>query len=350
MKKFFSTKDINRFCEYIDRNKKIVLTCHVRPDGDAIGSTLGLASLLTNLGKETKVVVPDMPPKNLSFLPGFKDIAVFSKYDPYCTRIVNESDLIICCDFNKPSRQDQLEPLIQEAKVNKILIDHHLDPDSFADLTFSYPEMSSTCELVFRIIAAAGYYPAVDLNCATCLLTGMVTDTRNFSVNCKNPDIYEVLMYLLKKGADKEKIVKLAMMTTSYWSIKLQAYAISDKLEVFDSHHAAVITLGKEELIKYHYERGDTEGLVNVPLDIRGMVYSFFLREDEDCIKVSARSCYDFPVNIMCEDLFGGGGHRQASGGEFHGSLEECREILVNSMSKYDQYLPSNIERLDRKK
>lgn len=346
MEKFLDSKDIKLFCDFLAKSKKIVLTCHVRPDGDAIGSTLGLAALLAGMGKEARVVVPDMSPKTLSFLPGFNEIAIFSKYDPYCTRIVNESDLIICCDFNKPSRQDHLAPLIQDAKVNKILIDHHLDPDDFADLTFSFPDMSSTCELVFRIIAAAGMYQDMNLDCATCLLTGMVTDTRNFSVNCKNPDIYEVLMYLLEKGADKEKIVKLTMMTTSYWSVKLHAYAISEKLEIFEAHHGALVTLDKKELERFHYERGDSEGLVNKALEIKGIVYSFFLREDDDCIKVSARSCFDFPVNIICEELFGGGGHRQASGGEFHGSLDECRNILKEALPRYDKYLPDSIEKI----
>ncbi|MDE7382113.1 MAG: DHH family phosphoesterase, partial [Muribaculaceae bacterium] len=308
MNNYLKKEEIEQFVAFIEKSNKIVLTCHVRPDGDAIGSCLGLASILSVLGKETRVVVPDMPPKSLSFLPGFKEIAVFSKYDPYCTRIVKESDLIICCDFNKPSRQDHLEPLIQETEVNKILIDHHLYPDDFANLTISYPEMSSTCELVFRLVAAAGFYTDMDKDSATCLLTGLVTDTRNFTVNCKNPDIYEVLMRLLEKGANKDRIVKLALMTSSYWSVKLHAYAISNKMEVFDQHHCSIITLDKQELQDFHYERGDSEGLVNVPLEIRGMVYSFFLREDDDCIKISARSGFDFPVNLMCEELYGGGG------------------------------------------
>lgn len=349
MNKMLNSKDVSAFCTLLERSSRIVLTCHVRPDGDAIGSTLGLANLLQKLGKEAKVVVPDMPPKNLSFLPGFNDIAVYSRYDPYCTRIVGECDLIICCDFNKPSRQDHLAPLIQEAKVPKVLIDHHLDPDNFTEVTFSFPEMSSASELAFRVSVAAGLYADIDKASATCLLTGIITDTRNFTVNCKSPDIYEVLMRLMEKGANKENIVKQALMTTSFWSLKLHAYAISEKLEIFGNHHSAVICLDKDELKRFHYERGDSEGLVNKPLDIRGMVSSFFLREDDDCIKVSARSCYDYPVNKVCEDLFGGGGHLQASGAEFHGSLEECRRILIEGLPSYDKYLPSNVDRIDYK-
>ncbi|MCM1377677.1 MAG: DHH family phosphoesterase [Clostridium sp.] len=348
MKKFIDNADAEAFIRLIDNASRIVLTCHVRPDGDAVGSSLGLALLLNGLGKSVNVVVPDRPPKNLSFLKGFKDIVVFTQYDPYCSRLVSEADLIICCDFNKPSRQDLLAPIIQGATCPKVLIDHHLDPDDFADLTFSFPDMSSTCELAVRIVAACGMFSYVDKEIASAFLTGMVTDTRNFSVNCKNPDIYEILERLMERGADKELIVKLAMMTRSLASLKLHAYALNQKLEIFDRHHGAVITIDKNELDRFHYERGDTEGLVNAPLEVKGMAYSFFLREDADCIKVSARSCFGFPVNKMCEDLFNGGGHLQASGGEFKGSLENCRRILVEAMPKYDRYLPPNIDKIEK--
>lgn len=332
--------EVEKFYSLIDKSNRIVLTCHVRPDGDALGSTMGLCHLLKKLGKEAKVVVPDQPPKTLSFLPGFKDLAIFTKYDPYCTRIVNEADLIICCDFNKPSRQDQMASLIQEATCKKVLIDHHQDPDYFADITFSYPEMSSTCELVFRIIAAMGLYTDLDQDAATCLLTGIITDTRNFSVNVKDPEIYEVLMKLMERGADRERIVQDALFTRSLSSLKIQAYAISERLDIIEKHHCAIVTLDKETLKKFHYEKGDTEGLVNLPLEVRGMVSSFFLREDPEFIRISARSRDNFPVSLVCEDLFGGGGHLQAAGGEFFGSLEECKAKLIEALPNYDEYLP----------
>ena len=324
----------------IEGSTKAVLTCHVRPDGDAIGSTLGLYHFLKLLGKEATVIVPDKPPVNLSFLPGFKEIGVYSNYPDFCERVVKDADLIICCDFNVPYRQDLLAPLVQNAHCRKVMIDHHPEPEEFVDLMISYPDMSSTCELVVRLIAAMGLFDEVDLECATCLLTGIITDTRNFTVNIKHSDIYDILMRLLEKGADKEKIIKETLNTRSYYSLKLEAYALCEKLEVFPQHYCSLITLSKEELEKYHYDRGDTEGLVNRPLEIKGMIYSIFMREDPDCIKVSARSCEGFPVSQICKDLFNGGGHDQAAGGEFKGSLEECRNLFINSMSKYDHFLP----------
>lgn len=339
MKQMLIDADVKRFMKILDSSSKIVLTCHVRPDGDALGSTLGLSHLFRTLGKEATVVVPDQPPRTLNFLPGFKDIAVFTKYDPYCQRQVNEADLIICCDFNKPSRQDQLESLIQNAQCTKVMIDHHEKPDYFADLTFSYEDMSSTCELVFRIVAAMGLYPELNLEASECLLTGIVTDTRNFTVNVKEPDLYDILMKLLEKGVDKDRIVRLALNTCSLSSLKLQAYALLEKMEIVEKHKAAIICLDKVTLQKFHYEKGDTEGLVNKPLEVRGTVSSFFLREDPEFIRISARSVDEFPVSKVCEDLFNGGGHLQAAGGEFYGSLEECKRVLKEALPNYDEYI-----------
>lgn len=339
MEKIIDTEKARELKRLISESEKIVLTCHVRPDGDAIGSTLGLWHLLRGLGKETVVVVPDKAPASLSFLPGFKEIAVFTCHTEYCRTVLEQADLVLCCDFNTPSRQDSLAPVVQGATGIKVLIDHHREPDDFASLTLSYPDMSSTCELCFRLIAAMGLYGEMGLDCATCLLTGIVTDTRNFTVNIKHSDIYEILMHLLEKGVDKERIVRESLNTRSYWSLKLEAFALSERLQIFPSHRAAVITLSKTDLERFHYERGDTEGLVNRPLEIKGIVYSVFMREDSDCVKVSARSVGNFPVSEICKQLYGGGGHLQAAGGEFYGSLEDCFKRLESHMGEFDNYL-----------
>lgn len=342
MERLINETESRQLLHILKESSKIVLTCHVRPDGDAIGSTLGLWHLLRSLGKQATVIVPDQPPQSLSFLPGFEDIAIFTRHEPYCEKVVNEADLLILCDFNCAKRQDQLAPLIQSAHCRKVLIDHHQDPDRIADLMISYPKMSATCEVVFRLIADMGLFGEVNLDCATCLLTGIVTDTRNFTVNCNYPDIYEILMHLLGKGVDKEKIVRESLNTKSLNALRLEAYAISRKMEIFSEHKAALITLSKEELDKFHYERGDTEGLVNRPLEVKQLKYSIFMREDDDCIKVSARSKDNFPVSEICKDLFNGGGHVQAAGGEFFGSLDDCRKLLIDNMGRYDNFLKKN--------
>ncbi len=341
LRKTLNDHDVKALREALDAAHNIVLTCHVRPDGDAIGSTLGLAKMLAAEGKNVAVVTPDSAPRSLWFLTKGEKLVPHTQYPEYAERLVAEADLIICCDFNDLKRLDALAPYVEASGAKKVLIDHHREPQAFADITFSEPEMSSTCELAFRILAALGLYDKMDRDAARPLLTGLITDTRNFSVNCSQPDIYEILQRLLDKDLDKQEIVREALELRSLNSLKLQAFAISERLEVFEAHRAALICLDKADLDRFHYEKGDTEGLVNKPLEVRGIVYSIYMREDPDCIKVSARSVDNFPVNKICKELFGGGGHIMASGGEFHGSLEECRALLLENMSSYDKYLPA---------
>lgn len=349
MKNLLDSDKIHEFKRLIEKHSRIVLTCHMRPDGDAVGSTLGLCHLLRAMGKEACVVVPDRVPRSLQFLPGVKDIGVYTQYDPYCTRIVNEAGLIVMCDFNTAKRQGDLAPLIQNAQCDKVLIDHHMEPDIDCNVCFSYPEMSSTCELVFRIIASCGYFGYVDRDAATCILAGIITDTQNFTVNCNNPEIYEIMMRLLEKGVDKKRIVDEALKSTSVDALRLNSFALLNRMRIFEKSRCALIVLSKEDLQEFHYQKGDTEGLVNMPLGIRGLVYSVFMREDADCIKVSTRSKLNFPVSQICSDLFNGGGHLMAAGGEFYGSLEECRDLFISHISDYDRHLPSKLEKLEIK-
>lgn len=344
---FLDTRKVHKFDALINGASSIVLTCHVRPDGDAIGSTLGWMHVLRSLGKSVSVVVPDNAPRSLSFLPGFDSLAIFTRHEDYCARLFREADLIICCDFNQPSRIDKMQPLLDDAVCPKVLVDHHVEPSDFADVIFSFPDMSSTCELSFRLMADLGLYNQMNLDAATCLLIGFITDTKNFTVNCKSPDIYEILQRLIDKGCDKNHIVRLALVEKSFGALKLEAYAIANKMEIFPEYHASIICLDREECERFHYEKGDTEGLVNRPTEIRGITFSFFLREDSDCVKVSARSILDFPVNLICKELFDGGGHVMAAGAEFNGSLRDCRKILVESLPKYAQYLKGKTEKLD---
>ena len=347
MDRVLDTRKVDKFDKLLDGVTSIVLTCHVRPDGDAIGSTLGWMHVLEALGKSVSVVVPDNAPRSLSFLPGFDRMAVFTRHEEYCEKLFREADLVICCDFNQPSRLDRMQRLLDECVCPKVLIDHHVEPSPFADILFSFPDMSSTCELSFRIMAELGLYSEISLEAATCLLAGMITDTKNFTVNCKSPDIYEILQRLLEKGCDKNRIVRLALLEKSFGAMMLEAYALSRKLEVFPEFHASVICLDRSECERFHYEKGDTEGIVNRPTEIRGVTFSFFLREDSDCVKVSARSIMDFPVNEMCRDLFGGGGHVMAAGAEFYGSLQECRRLLIESFPKYAHLLKGRTEKID---
>lgn len=315
--------------------ERVVLTCHVRPDGDAMGATLGLCRVLRAMGKKARVVTPDLPPRQLSFLPGINDVVAASKYTDFASELLRSADMVFCCDYNKLSRTDALAPLIGASSAKKVLVDHHQSPDPFCDISFSIPEMSSTSELVFRLICALGLFEGLDREGATCLATGIITDTRNLSVNCSDPELYIIMYELLSLGVDKTSIIREALETRTLDSFRLGAFALRERLTLLPKLHAAVITLSADDLRQFNYEKGDTEGLVNEPLKIKGINASYFLREDPDCIKVSARSAGGLAVDRVCENLFGGGGHIQASGGEFHGTLAQAERLLLDALPHY---------------
>lgn len=331
-------KDLLRL---IDHSEKIVITCHLSPDGDAMGSTLGLWHVLGALGKQAYVVTPDMVPKNMMFLPGAKDVLPFTRYAEFATSLMNEADLLFCLDFNDPKRVDKMADILMASSAKKVLIDHHLFPSDFADITISHPEMSSTCYLLFKVLCALGLYGRINRNAAECIYTGMMTDTGNFSYNSNDPELYLIIAELLKKGINKDRIYQQACNTNSSSRLRLNGYAVYKKMQIFPEHQAALIFLSSDELKEFDYEKGDTESLVNVPLSIPDITYSMFLREDGEYIKVSMRSKGEFPVNTICETHFNGGGHRNAAGGEFYGTLSEAINKFIAIMNDYDQLLPA---------
>ena len=329
-------KELKRLLE---QSTNIVITCHVSPDGDAIGSSLAMYHVLSAIGKNVKIVTPDMLPKNLVFLPGAKEIIPFSKYTDYGKQLFSKADLIFCLDFNAPYRVDRMADTLISSKAKKVLIDHHLEPEDFADVVISHPEMSSTCLLVFRVLCRLEFFNIIDKNAAECIYTGMMTDTGNFTFNSEDPDIYIIIAELLKKGINKDNLYTKVCNTNSESRLRLNGYAISEKMQLFPEHQAALITLSQEELRQYGYEKGDTESLVNIPLSLPNITYSVFMRDDVEYIKVSTRSKGDFAVNRICETYFNGGGHQNAAGGEYRGTLEEAVNIFKSMLVDNDKYL-----------
>lgn len=333
-------KAIDRIRELLTRSERVVITCHLTPDGDAIGSSLGLLHTLSAIGKNVSIVTPDMVPKSLLFLPGAKEAVAYTRHEEFATRLLNEADLIFCLDFNEPRRVDRLEPALVGTKAPKVLIDHHLHPGDFADVIISHPEASSTSMLVFRVLCRLELFDRIDRQAAECIFTGMMTDTGNFSYNSNEPDLYIVIAELLKKGIDKDRLYQRACNTFSESSLRLNGYALSEKMELLTDHRCSLITLDADELQRFSYEKGDTEGLVNKPLAMPEIIWSVYLREDPGQIKVSMRSKGSFPVNEVCKQVFGGGGHLNAAGAEFKGSLTDCIATLREAMPRFDQYLP----------
>lgn len=336
-------KSVRRLKELIDDSEKILIISHTAPDGDAIGSSLAAMHVLMSIGKDARVLVPDQPLANLRNLPGAKEITDACRYPDFAAKLFDESDLVLCLDFNEPKRVDRVAPLLESCKAPKVLIDHHLHPSDFAEVSISHPEMSSTCYLLFRVLCRLELFNFIDKNAAECLLAGIMTNTGNFSYNCSDPELYIVVSELLKKGADRDRLYSRLFNTFSANCLRLNSYALLNKMELFESKGAALITLSREELNRFHYSKGDTEGLVNRPLSIPGIRYSAFLREESDFVKVSMRSVGDFPVNLLCSEHFGGGGHLNAAGGEFAGTLDEAAELFRSLVDEnYSKYIANS--------
>ncbi len=339
-KNLIGQETIDRLSALIEKSRRIVITCHLSPDGDAMGSSLGLCRILRNLGKEVRVITPDTPPRYLMFLPGADQVMPFSRFETYANRAMADADLIFCLDYNDPKRVDLVAPGLLASKARKVMIDHHLGPDSFPDLTISHPEVSSTSALVFMVADRLGLDNKIDTEAAVAIYTGMMTDTGNFSYNSNDPRLYEIIARLIEKGIDKDEIYKAVYFTNSVNRLRLNGFAMHERFRVFPQHRAALITLTRNELNSFQYQKGDTEDLVNRPLTCPDITYSVFLREESDYIKVSTRSKGEFPVNLLCSRYFNGGGHLNAAGGEFYGTLQEAIDTLAEAMPLFDQYLP----------
>ena len=339
-KNLIGQETIDRLSALIEKSRRIVITCHLSPDGDAMGSSLGLCRILRNLGKEVRVITPDTPPRYLMFLPGADQVMPFSRFETYANRAMADADLIFCLDYNDPKRVDLVAPGLLASKARKVMIDHHLGPDSFPDLTISHPEVSSTSALVFMVADCLGLDDKIDTEAAVAIYTGMMTDTGNFSYNSNDPRLYEIIARLIEKGIDKDEIYKAVYFTNSVNRLRLNGFAMHERFKVFPQHRAALITLTRNELNSFQYQKGDTEDLVNRPLTCPDITYSVFLREESDYIKVSTRSKGEFPVNLLCSRYFNGGGHLNAAGGEFYGTLQEAIDTLAEAMPLFDQYLP----------
>lgn len=326
---------------WLEDCQRFVLCGHVSPDGDALGSTLGLASYLKGLGKDVTVVMPNHFPEFLAWLKGSEDVLFYSESPELVKKTIQDAEVIGCLDFNDLSRLEELGEIIGTSSADFWMIDHHLQPGDFCKVTVSHPTASSTCELVFRIIWQLGGLDAFTQESAEAIYCGMCTDTGGFTYNSNNSDIFFIIGLLLKKGIDKDVIYRKIYNNYSESRIRLMGYVLYEKLQVMADCHASFFTLTRDELEQFNYVKGDTEGLVNIPLTIKGMKLSISLREDleKDRVMMSLRSVDDFPCNKMAEEFFNGGGHKNAAGGRLDCSLEEAVEIVKKAICCYEPLL-----------
>lgn len=319
----------------------VLVVCHKSPDGDAIGSSLAWAEYMRLRGKDVTVIVPDQYPDFLLWLPNTEKIVRYDKHREKCDMLFKIADLVSCLDFNTPSRVDEMSEVLVNSPAKKILIDHHLKPDVPAALIVSHPDASSTCELVFRIVYQMGAFPKLDKAFAAPVYCGMMTDTGGFTYNSSNPELYFIIGELLTKHIDKDRIYRNVFHNYSENRIRLMGYVLYEKLVYMPEYHAAYYSLTRNELKRFNYIKGDTEGLVNMPQQIKGLKLSISLREDTEkpVVWVSLRSVDDFPCNLMAEEFFNGGGHLNASGGKIEGTIEEAIEITKKAISAYENKL-----------
>ena len=320
----------------------ILITCHKSPDGDAIGSCLGWAEYLRAQGKEPVVIVPDQYPDFLLWMPNTEKIVRYDKHKEKCDMLFKIADLVFCLDYNTPSRVEDMEQALVSSPAPRILIDHHLNPDVPTILTISHPEASSTSELVFRIVWQLDGFKLMSKQFAIPIYCGMMTDTGGFTFNSSNSEIYFIISELLTKHIDKDRIYRNVYHNYSEDRIRLMGYVMYEKLVYLPEYHAAFYTLTKEEQQRFHFIKGDAEGLVNIPQQIKGLKLSISLREDTEkpqLIWVSLRSVDDFPCNKMAEEFFNGGGHLNASGGRINGTMEDAVETVKRAIVAYKDKL-----------
>ena len=312
----------------------------VSPDGDAMGSSLGLCHFLESQEKTVNVIMPNAFPDFLRWMPGSKDVLLYDRYKEFADKLINEADVICCLDFNALKRIDGMAEVVKNSPARKILIDHHLYPEDFCKIIISHPKISSTSELVFRLICRMGYFSDISYECAQCIYTGMMTDTGGFTFNSNNQEIYFIISELLSKGIDKDDIYRRVFNTYSESRLRLMGHVLTT-MKVFNDYNTALLTLTNKEQSQFAYIKGDSEGFVNIPLSIKNVCFSAFLREDTEkkMIKISLRSVGTFPCNQLAAEFFNGGGHLNASGGEFYGTMEEAVAQFEQALEKYKPLL-----------
>lgn len=339
-KYIWSDQDLAKLKQLILERDKIVIFPHTGPDGDALGSTLAWAGLLRSAhpGASVHVISPDPVESYLAWLPALDELVIFPLEEERSLQLIAEADLIFHLDHNQISRlrYPRLVEAATSTQAPRVLIDHHLYPETGFDLTFSYADASATSELIHALALALGWRSAITPDLATLLLTGIITDTGRFMYSHLSPELFVTTSDLLALGANYPHVIDRLSYHNPEVQIRLQGYVLDQKLELYPELRAACITLTQEELRRFGASKGDTEGLVNIPLTIEGIDCCCFIREDKTQIKLSFRSTGDFPVNRIASEGFGGGGHLNAAGAEHQGTIEEAKNIYLCQLRRFN--------------
>jgi phosphoesterase RecJ-like protein len=330
------TKELS---ELLDSADNILLISHINPDGDAIGSQLALYHYLTGKGKKAGMMCPNNLQEFLKWMDGSDKINVFIRKRKKCISLIESADLILMMDFNQPNRLGEAEEFVIRSSANKVIIDHHLEPKVFADLIISDPSSCSTSELVHEMVTIMNGGPFLNKFYSEDIYVGIITDTGNFEHGSYTGRTLRIIASLLESGIDKDLLLNIIYNNFSADRMRLMGLALNERMTVLSEYRTAYIHLTKKDLADFNHVKGDTEGFVNLPLSIKGINFSVLFIEKDNFVKLSFRSKGKFPVNEFASRYFAGGGHRNASGGEFYDTLE-------NTIKYFLKVLEENAERL----
>ena len=317
----------------------IAITCHKSPDGDAIGSALGLWHVLRASGIQAQVVVPDRFPQFLTWMEGADQCLVADQDEAGALGALGNADLVICLDYNDLSRTGILEATLQASAAPKIMVDHHQHPDDFATVMFSDTSSCSTAQMIYEWAEASGRIEHLSTDAMACLYTGMVTDSGSFRYSSVTSKTHRIAAQMMDCGLQPHLVHQALFDTNEESRLRLTGYALSEKLQVWREYCTAVISMSQAELERFNYQHGDTEGLVNQALSIKGIRMAAFVKEGNGYVKMSLRSKGTFAVNELASAHFEGGGHINAAGGRSDLTLEETLAKLKGLLSQYERQL-----------
>ncbi|OAB25631.1 phosphoesterase RecJ domain-containing protein [Flavobacterium fryxellicola] len=315
--------------------KKIAIIPHRGPDGDAMGSTLGLYHFLLKNNHYPVVVSPNEFPDFLAWMPGSETVKIFEKDKQNCTKILEDAEIIFTLDFNALHRTGEMEHVLAQLKAPFVMIDHHQKPDNYAVVTYSDTSFGSTCEMLYNFILFLGKKEDIDKTIGTCIYTGILTDSGSFRFPKTTGTTHRIVAELIDLGVENTEIPSLLFDNSSYGRLQILGRALQNMI-ILPEHKTAYTTLTQEELNSFDYVKGDTEGIVNYGLSIKGILFTaiFIENKEEKIIKISFRSQGDFDVNQFARDYFNGGGHRNAAGGKSADSMEETKKKFEDLITK----------------
>ncbi len=318
----------------LDSPQKIVITTHHKPDGDALGSSLGLGQWLRACGHNVSIIVSSDFPTFLDWMPGREEVLIFPQDPERYQKLFDDASLIFCLDYSVLSRTNILEPIIREAKGQKWMIDHHLDPEDFADLSYWDSNAAATAQLVYRFICEElNGHDTLNSDMATCLYTGIMTDTGSFRFKAANAEVHRIIADLIEIGVKNWEIHQNVYNSSTENRLKFLGYCLLNCLEVIPEYNTAIFALSKDDLQQFSITTGDTEGLVNYALSIKGIRLAGLFVDRTELIKLSLRSIGEIPCNEICKNHFNGGGHLNASGGS-------STEDLLTVVKRFKEVLP----------